>query len=858
MSQIAAMTTNPPTSSVTTSMIAYGHEMAVAELNSVVSGADDLSPAEIEDVSHQLENVTQLLLSTASPQEDAVRDVLEITTHLAKSVSTESSLAAAEVLVSVAVTLGDLVSIGLAEDEVKTVVASDGTSLEVMGLAEKTLTRGFSLGSFEVPGLEGEAFHAASVQVITWASNPYGQTGNEGSGTMVSFSVRANNSEVDLANLDPPLSFAIKDGEVMGLSTTGSNVTLVRRRCAFWNATRGEWSSSGLEVVRKNLTNVVCSSTHATSFAIGFHRSACPFCTSPVPPAFFILLADLNVSMTGVWLISLGLLVFYVPCCCLMMLDRRDWRHVQANQEAYFLPPRPIKRRRGWRKRKTTQRAPRSVSRMQIRDFDAAFGSHCVVVRAVLKQGRPRGSKKLVIHPILGCRIGMHLVVNPGGETHECHVVDGFVLGAVLIKTCLQHEHVQGELVTASCGAPPTQDVDDAQPMTVEPGSSKASIFEDEEIILECCSQEGSEETRASGSFCSEAGATCCASFIVDVVEDEERADDAIEPEYPEDKYFGDDTATGRNKDMACKVMVDPACIRLVFADNEVKDFDRRTCGNSSKPTHSTSQSGEEDAESTAGILKSAEQERAETNRDAIFAEECFFAIVASDDAHKSTATSDGGRGNSNPSTGSSDIAASLYLASANVCGILWNLVLYLKPHWLVYEVSMRRTQRYGVFLTGVVVGAFVQCSIFVMGDGCQHEPLPAVCQKSTSFVDWSRFVQSAWGLAFSGPVMWAVFRLFLKAPRHGTFTQEERDATVRRWKQHEYVAGMLLVIVHSFCFFFFISFVHFYSWHVIWKWVCGSMLSTLATTLGSPANRAVNFFVLEQLRGASRGTGPS
>ena len=315
-------------------------------------------------------------------------------------------------------------------------MALTGTSLEVMGLAEKTLTRGFSLGSFEVPGLEGEAFDAASVQVITWASNPCGQPGSEGSGTMVGFSVRANNSEVDLANLDPPLSFAIKDGEVMGLSTTGSNMTLVRRSCAFLNATRGEWSSSGLEVVRKSLTNVVCSSTHATSFAMGFHRTAWPFCTSPVPPAFFIFPADLDVSMTGVWSICLGLLVLYVPCCCLMMLDRRDWR------------PRPMKRRRGWRKRKTTQRAPRSVSRMQMRDFDAAFGSHCVVVRAVLKQGRPRGSKKLVIHPILGCRIFMHLVVNPGGETQECHVVDGFVSGKVLIKTWLQCEHVQGELVT--------------------------------------------------------------------------------------------------------------------------------------------------------------------------------------------------------------------------------------------------------------------------------------------------------------------------------------------------------------------------------------------------------------------------
>ena len=79
----------------------------------------------------------------------------------------------------------------------------------------------------------------------------------------------------------------------------------------------------------------------------------------------------------------------------------------------------------------------------------------------------------------------------------------------------------------------------------------------------------------------------------MDVGGDEQRADDAIELEYPEDKNFGDDTATGRNKDMVCNVMVDPACIRLVFADNEVEDFNARMCGNSSKPTHSTSQSGE-------------------------------------------------------------------------------------------------------------------------------------------------------------------------------------------------------------------------------------------------------------------------
>ena len=99
-----------------------------------------------------------------------------------------------------------------------------------------------------------------------------------------------------------------------------------------------------------------------------------------------------------------------------------------------------------------------------------------------------------------------------------------------------------------------------------------------------------------------------------------------------------------------------------------------------------------EGAESTAGILK----ERVETNRDAIFAEENFFAIVASEDAHKNTTIPGVKQNRSNSSTGYYDIAASRYLA--NVGGILVSLVLYLKPHWLVYEVSMRRTQRYSVF----------------------------------------------------------------------------------------------------------------------------------------------------------------
>jgi len=124
--------------------------------------------------------------------------------------------------------------------------------------------------------------------------------------------------------------------------------------------------------------------------------------------------------------------------------------------------------------------------------------------------------------------------------------------------------------------------------------------------------------------------------------------------------------------------MVDPACILLVFADNEVEDFNGSMCGNSNKPTHSTSQSGEEGAESTAGILKSAQKERAETNRDAIFAEENLFAIVASEDAHKNTTIPGVGRGRSNSLTVYSDIAASRY--PANVGGILVSLVLYLKP----------------------------------------------------------------------------------------------------------------------------------------------------------------------------------
>ena len=94
----------------------------------------DPSLGEIEAASEQLQIITQDILREQVPQQKHVaRGLLEVTAALAQSLSTDPNPVAAEVLVSATLSIGDVTSWGLVEDEPRTVQASGGTSSDSCG-----------------------------------------------------------------------------------------------------------------------------------------------------------------------------------------------------------------------------------------------------------------------------------------------------------------------------------------------------------------------------------------------------------------------------------------------------------------------------------------------------------------------------------------------------------------------------------------------------------------------------------------------------------------------------------------------------------------------------------------------------
>ena len=85
----------------------------------------------------------------------------------------------------------------------------------------------------------------SSVHVISWATNLFSL--KEVSQTMVTIHVRRNGEHVALDNLDPPLQFFLHVNERLGAFD---------RRCVFWDTVPGNWSGGGLQVARRNLTQV--------------------------------------------------------------------------------------------------------------------------------------------------------------------------------------------------------------------------------------------------------------------------------------------------------------------------------------------------------------------------------------------------------------------------------------------------------------------------------------------------------------------------------------------------------------------------------------------------------------------------
>ena len=99
-----------------------------------------------------------------------------------------------------------------------------------------------------------------------------------------------------------------------------------------------------------------------------------------------------------------------------------------------------------------------------------------------------------------------------------------------------------------------------------------------------------------------------------------------------------------------------------------------------------------------------------------------------------------------------------------NLCVTHWSLLLHVAPNWLQHSVRMRRTKRFFVLVTAVLASAWFQSFLFVTGDGCEHEPAPALCDNAGSLLAWAKICQAFWGIVACSPITLAIFKLFNKA----------------------------------------------------------------------------------------------
>ena len=168
-----------------------------------------------------------------------------------------SAQLAAERTVHVFTVLGDMASAGFSEDEERRYDLPGGTVLQVMAPSRDRVSTGFVLGPFTVPPLDELKHDSTTVQSISWTRNLFDEHGV--SDTMLTISVRTNGETLAPENLDPPFLFALSAHEKMDHPSTDA----FHRHCVFWNTTSGNWSHSGVQAARENLTQVHIVSPHA-------------------------------------------------------------------------------------------------------------------------------------------------------------------------------------------------------------------------------------------------------------------------------------------------------------------------------------------------------------------------------------------------------------------------------------------------------------------------------------------------------------------------------------------------------------------------------------------------------------------
>lgn len=497
-----------------------------------------------------------------------------------------------------------------------------------------------------------------------------------------------------------------------------------------------------------------------------------------------------NLSVTSWCLVTL-LFLAYLPCLLLHSLDRRDW----TTNRAHFRP----------------QARSKLGSRSGIRKVNEAN----TAVPANLLVEAPSGSLQVHVSCPLAFRLGRRLVINPGGTTEEHRTVKAHTRISAVFSESLQYKHDAGERV-----------------MEV---MSSAEVVETSSITEECSKESFATENSSGRVAAMSWGTQSC----------EER---------PTESEV-DETSSG-------EVVAMSWCAQV---DEEIPTESAVTEGSSSEivamswSTQSSLESHDElnfgPSWSTCDYDTWVEDGAAHVFSEKSLKQQGHVAHVLSDESLKQQG---------HLSTAQQQIVGTIvtaYPRSATEMAFetnAWHQILSVRtfaiPFWALYSVHMRRTQRYSIVLTTVLATFFFQCMMFVLSDGCVHEPRPVLCQPVNSLMDFTIMVQSLWGTLFSCCISSVIFTCFHKPFIYGPRTHDEKKAILRyRWRM-EIVGWVAVVLFTLVCVWHILRITQYYSFDTVWRWVYGSVLSSVSLMAGSPVMRALQFLRFVATRWATDG----
>jgi len=157
----------------------------------------------------------------------------------------------------------------------------------------------------------------------------------------------------------------------------------------------------------------------------------------------------------------------------------------------------------------------------------------------------------------------------------------------------------------------------------------------------------------------------------------------------------------------------------------------------------------------------------------------------------------------------------------------------------LRYAPLMTRKQRYAILSSVLLFAAFI--TVFLFRDDCAQTPKPKSCTKAPVielFFSWQVIFGSIWGLILSVPLPFLLLMLFKKRVILTKMTDEEKEWTLRAWLWRERLGWAVVVLVQVVSIFFLLSFVRYYPWTVIEKWLLATFQSVFHRLISAPGIR--------------------